>query len=151
MRCAGHVEDPRRCEKEWHRCDTLGYQSITGDGDSNLQQLQVGGEGMEDLKIRRELWNFKKKTSCTRLEVLKKSTNLFVVVFLGGQKKSAWILSRFWNVFQHGNCFLLNDDTHLTKAGGIVCCWWRGIGIVLRFSKWSFQWFAWFWGKCMWF
>lgn len=97
------------------------------------------------------IMKFQKKTSCTRLEVLKKSTNLFVVVFLGGQKKSAWILSRFWNVFQHGNCFLLNDDTHLTKAGGIVCCWWRGIGIVLRFSKWSFQWFAWFWGKCMWF
>lgn len=87
MRCAGHVEDPRRCEKEWHRCDTLGYQSITGDGDSNLQQLQVGGEGMEDLKIRRELWNFKKKNFMYQAWSIEKIHQPVRCCFFGGSKK----------------------------------------------------------------
>lgn len=101
MRCAGHVEDPRRCEKEWHRCDTLGYQSITGDGDSNLQQLQVGGEGMEDLKIRRELWNLKKNFMYQAWSIEKIHQP---IRFFFGVKKKHRILSRFWNAFQHGNC-----------------------------------------------
>lgn len=151
MRCAGHVEDPRRCEKEWHRCDTLGYQSTTGDGDSNLQQLQVGGEGMERFENTSGSMKFQKNFMYQAWSIEKIHQPVrFRCCFFGGSKKNAWILSRFWNAFQHGNCFLLNDDTHLTKAGGIVCCWWKGIGIVLRCSKWSFPWFAWFWGKCMW-
>ena len=61
--------------------------------------------------------------------------SLLFFFFFRGQKKAHGFCRDSGMFSNMGFFFLLNDDTHLTKAGGIVCCWWRGIGIVLRFFE----------------